>query len=1008
MMAVVLRQRSGVAPRMGILVRGVAARRASAFVLFVASAVAVAAAAIGPMFLRAGDLSLLSNAFSSAPLGAPDVLVLANRGAAEFPRVSRAAGDAVSRAHGLLKSPTLTVDVGSVFTGAGHQSYGADVLARTALCRHLRFTHGACPAGLHDVAISERSAKLSGVSVGSHLAVAPPRGQSSFPVTVVGLYRQPATTRDAYWRGANYFAYGNGTPSVPRLDPLVTGFATALAYAHTAPGQLAADIPWSPRARLAGTTVLDAALRTVEQRLGSDPSLQVSSGLGAIVATADASANLMQSIVLAVVLQLVLLVLLVLYALARAAAAGRRSEASFARRHGFTRPAMFALAVGEPAAVIVAALPAGLLAAWAFVAVAGRSLFADGVPVTLGLWSVAAAIGVCALGVLAVALASAELWRRDASSRSGFAGLADVALDASAVVLALAGLLALATRGSLDTNHTDALALLAPGLLALGAGVVALRLVFFGIGLGIRRTAESSRIASFLALRELGRRPAVLRQALPLAAAVTVCLFAIGSYARAASNRSLLAQFEVGADRVVAVSAKPGFDLESAVRRADPSGRQAMAAVFYHSSYGELLAVDSSRLAAVATWPSGLGPVPKGDLARRLAPPEPAPVVVHGDTLRLDISLPPGTPSLSLYVDLFDEVNGTSDSVQLGPIVPGTRVYAASLDGDCPGACRVVDLSPSWTNAHVHVSGTARLGVRGFRAPEWGSDPPGVKIEPSRGGVVFALPGQLVGAGGLLLTPASNQVRVPAFVTTGLEANNPPTPPGNSISLVNLDGNPLNAAAIAALPTLPLVGTNGAIVDLRLAQRELAGPVLDSTDQVWLARGASPDILRRLRAMGVAIDVTRRASTVRANLDRSGPALGYDLMLIISPIAALLALGTIMFGIVSDSRRRRGDLRALRVAGIRPRIVRRSLLLENLAVMATALVVGFGIGVGALALALPALPEFVAGTDALPVPTGVPLVAVGVAAIALALLFVVAAATTTWLALARGIAGEGT
>ena len=210
------------------------------------------------------------------------------------------------------------------------------------------------------------------------------------------------------------------------------------------------------------------------------------------------------------------------------------------------------------------------------------------------------------------------------------------------------------------------------------------------------------------------------------------------------------------------------------------------------------------------------------------------------------------------------------------------------------------------------------------------------------------------------------------------------------------------------MPTLPLVGTVGAMVDLGLAQRELTGETLDATEQVWLTRDASPDILRRLRAMGVHIGATRRASALRANLDRSGPALGYDLMLIISPIAALLALGTIMFGIVSESRRRRGDLRALRVAGVAPRVVRRSLLLENLAVMTTALVVGLVVGVGALALALPSLPEFVNGTDGLPVPTSVPLIVVAIAAFALAIVFVVAAATTTRLALGRRTAWEGT
>ena len=124
-------------------------------------------------------------------------------------------------------------------------------------------------------------------------------------------------------------------------------------------------------------------------------------------------------------------------------------------------------------------------------------------------------------------------------------------------------------------------------------------------------------------------------------------------------------------------------------------------------------------------------------------------------------------------------------------------------------------------------------------------------------------------------------------------------------------------------------------------------------------------------------------------------------MLIISPIAALLALGTIMFDIVSDGRRRRGDLASLRVAGLPGRVVRRSLFLENLAVLTTALVVGAGVGFGALALALPSLPEFVSSTHLLPFPTGVPVLPVGGAALILALVFCVTAGSTTRLVLTK-------
>jgi hypothetical protein len=503
-----------------------------------------------------------------------------------------------------------------------------------------------------------------------------------------------------------------------------------------------------------------------------------------------------------------------------------------------------------------------------------------------------------------------------------------------------------------------------------------------------------------------------------------VCLFAVGSYVRAASNRSLLAHFEVGSGRVVAVSVKPGFDLEGAVRRADPSGRQAMATVLYRSSYGRLLAVDSTRLAAVATWPQSLSAQAKGLIARRLLPREPAPVVLRGDAVRLRISVPSDTPPLSFAVGLYDDVYGSNSTLELGPVQPGTHFYTADLRGDCPGTCRVLDLSPAWENPNQRFAHIVRISLLdiaertssrtwrsvpfGRGAASWNGEPSAARVEPSpsRRGVVFALPPALLGGGGVLFAPASATVHVPAVVTTGLEQFNPPTPPANTITLQDLDGNPLTVDAISTVPALPELGTNGTMVDLQLAERALTGPIVESTDQVWLSDSAGSGIVRRLRAMGVTIGATRQASTLRSRLDHSGPALGYDLMLIISPIVALLALGTIMFDIVSSGRRRRGDLTSLRVAGLPGRIVRRSLLLENLAVLAMALVVGGGVGFGALALALPSLPEFVSGTGLLPISTAVPALPVVEAAVSLAFVFAVTAGSTTWLVLSKRRPGE--
>jgi len=1001
--------RSDVALRAAILLRGIRSRPASAVMLFAASTVAVAAAAIGPIFLAAADRSVLSTTFASAAPGESAVKILATGGPRTFARLEHASVDAVSTSHGLLERPVLSADVGTTFIGAGQQQYRGDLLARTAACAHLRLVRGRCPTRLGDVAVSERSAKASHIALGSTVRLGEATQTRTLAYTVVGVYRPPVSVQNAFWGGIDYFAFGTGSSVVEQLDPFLGSFATVLRFAPIAAPQVAADLVWTARAPFVGRSALASTLRRVQSRLSSDSSLRASTGLGAILAASAHDAHLMRTVVLAVVLQLVLLVLVILHALGRSAAAGRRPEAEFARRHGFPRRAIVALAVGEPAALIAAALPAGLLLAWIVVDVAGRSLFVGGTAVSLGIWSVVAALGACVGGILAVGLASFELWGRDAALSRKRSAVAELTLDAVAVALALAGLVALATHGSLGGAHTNALASFAPGLLALGVGAVGVRIVLFALRLAVARSGESPRIAWFLALRRLARGPLALRQVLPLAAAVTLALFAVGSFARAAANRSLLAHFSVGSARVVAVSTPPGLDLETAVRRADPSGRQAMAAVFYTSSSGNLLAVDSSRLASVATWPGTLGPSAAG-LAERLAPPVARPVVLRGSALRLRVSVPAGTPNLTLGVDVYDETYGGRTTLALGPVRAGEHAYAASLAGACPGLCRVLSLSPAWENPDEAFARTVRIRLAGGServdgvwrevrlgtGRSWRAAPsPAQVVRSEAGAVVFAVPGSLLGTGGILLSPASTAVRVPAVVTGKLEQLDPPSQPDESISLQDFDGNPLTVRAIAVVPTLPMLGTNGALVDLGLAERALTGPVVDSTEQVWLAKTASPAILSRLRSLGVTTGSTTSASTRLATLDRGGTALAYDLVLILSPVAALLALAAMTFEAVTAGRGRRLELRSLRLVGVPGRAVRRSLLLEQAVVLATALVVGAATGVAGLALALPSLPEFATGTGRLPIPKGVPGPSMLVAIASVAAVFAIAAACTT-------------
>jgi hypothetical protein len=976
--------------RARILLGALKARRAAAAVLFAVAVLAIAAATIGPMFLDSADTSVLTSTADAAVPGQTDLMTLSNGGAIKMDKLSLAATAADHLAGGLLSHTIFTVDAGSHFVVKG-QGFGADVFARTEICAHLSFLKGVCPHRLNDVAISQRSAAAAGVSVGSHLLIGGPHSAKTTEMTITAIYRQPPTVDDNYWKDNYYFDFGAPGTS-PQLDPLVSTFRTALAMSRETTPQLSADLPWRVGATLSGAPALESTVVKIKSLLFSRYGLVVSTSLNSVVRAARHDDDLMSAVVLALVLQLILLSLLILYTLGRSTIRGRRPEAEFARRHGFPRASLVRLAIGEPATMIIVALPVGVLVAWVTLSLVARTLFVPGTPVSLSGAALACAAGACLASVFAMIVASSELWRSRATV-SRQVRLAGFAVDAFALALALTGLFSLLTKGSMSGAQTNPLASLAPGLLALGAGVIGLRLAAVVISLVISRTGESPHVALFLALRQIGRRSSVLRRVLPLTVATVVVLFAVGSFFLASSNRALVSNVDVGASRVVDVKLPPGLDFEAAVRRADPSGHEAMAAAFYSSSTGTLLAVDSSRLATVAYWPRSLSAEPVATLARKLAPLLPRVVSFTGDYLRLRLGVEKGSPPMELAISYFDETYQDSEEVNVGPVVAGLHSYVVTLAGACAGTCRLVDLSPVWLNpnssytrgVHIVLSGVAERSGNRWRpvpfgaghAGTWQAEPSPARVVAPKGScctVAFDLPGTTLAYSGVLLSPVDLPAALPAIVTSGAETFNPPTPPNGEISVEGLDGGPLTVRPLGVLSTLPFIGDGGTLVDLSLAQRAITSPETDTTFQVWLAPSASTAILQRLRADGVTIGPIMLASTRLGVLDHGGIALAYAIALIVSPIAALLAIGTVTFVIVSDGRRRRNEIASLSVAGVPARTVRRALLLENAVVLGIALVVGTGVGFVADALALASLPEFSAGTDGVTISSAVPII----------------------------------
>jgi putative ABC transport system permease protein len=991
--------------RAHILLAAIKSRRGAASVLFVVAVIAIVAAAVGPMFLQSADTSVLTSTANAAPVGQTDILVITSGGVAQMRRLASATRDAEHVAHGLLSPAIFTADVGSHFV-LKDQAYYADILARSDVCQHIRIVHGTCPDALNDVALSARSASTAHIGIGTRLKVGEPHMSGMAELTVTAIYQQPSNVADNYWRGNEYFDFGSGSASNIALDPLIGSFQTALAIRRIAVPQLSADLPWRVGATLVGPSVLESTFSKVGTLFSPRQGFTVSSGLPSVINTAQRDEDLMSTVVLIIDVQLILLSLVVLYALGKSSVIERRQDSEFARRHGFPRSALIALAIEEPATLLVAALPVGVFLAWGLLEVLTKTLFVSGTPVSIPGIAIAAAVGTCIAGVVAMLIASAELWRSQAH-KSQQAKRAGIAIDAFAFAIALVGLISLFSRHSLSATKVAPLALLAPGLVTLGVAALGIPIVSLATRGAITRTRESSHVAWFLAVRQIGRRSAVLRRLFPLAMATAVLLFAVGCFYLAASNRSLVAQFDVGASKVVDVTVPPGFNLEKAVRRADPSGREAMAVANYSTLTGKLLAVDSSRLAAVADWPRSLSTPSLADLASKLSPSIPRGVSFSGDELRLAIGVEKGTPPIELGVSLLDENYKSSHTIYVGPIVPGVHSYTVSLQRVCSGVCRLEGLDPSWVNprakytqdvlftlsgVQVRVSGRwSEVDFGAQRSGTWQAQPSTVRIErPSHNSVAFDMPSNQMPFGNLILSPVDLPPVTPAIVTSDTEiADAPSTPlPGKEV-VFDLGGGLLTVRPLIVLRTLPLIGNGGAIIDYAVGQRAINSLEGGVTYQVWLSPAASPVILQRLRHDGVAIGEVTTSSARLGALDHSGIALAYAVALIVSPIAALLAIGTVLFVIVSDGRRRRREFTSLSLSGVSVRTIRNANLLENAIVLGLALIIGAIIGFVTTTLALSSLPEFVNGTGGLVISRSVPLApflgAVGVLALCLAL-----------------------
>ena len=971
-----------------LLARGMRWRLGASLLTVLAATIAVATAVVGPLYLHTAGDSVLRRTVAAAPVQNSGLTLPGYAaGAGNYRRVAQAEHEALALAgpHRFYGSPIVSVIDPSGADGPHHSPYGFTLLSRTGVCHELHFVAGGCELGPGDAVVSARSARRLGVSLGETVA----------SLKITGVYAVPKLSAAYWWgNGPPDFPYGKppGKNQPPQLDPLIASQATALGAGSTQGQTVTAQLPLQAGhvdlADEADLKRLDARITGAARALGI---ISVSQ-LPALLRNADHQRHQMATIVAVAAVQLVLLAVWVLGSLLVRSAEARQAEARAARLRGFPTRSMLWVTAAEPGVLCAIGAVLGVAIAWVTVSIARASLLAPGSSISFDGWAtgalaltVVAILG--ALGIGSLRLMRSTRLSEDTAGRS-LGSAAGLIADVVLVVLAITALAALGTTGALN-GRSNPLAAAAPGLIALGTAVIAVQVVLLGCRFGVSRSANSSRVATFLALRQTARRPGLLRQARVLVIALGLASFAVAAWSVAHSNRASAAGFQVGAGTVVTVAPRSPAALTRAVDHVDPHGRYAMAAATVRSANSLLLAVDPARLTAAASWPHGIATQRLSRIARAIDPATAPAVMIPRAPLHITatVTTTAGARARLADVDLDLWVaNSTAGTniISLGALHPGRGSYSApdtvtGVGSACPGGCRLegVGIAPP-SGHHPPTSGTVSVTITqlstgpgaGRPVPadlatgDWRGGAGGVDVAVRRGALTLRVPAAAIDAdqsatGGItppMAAVADHPGTLPAVATRELESLNASVATG-VLPTTGLDGTALNLHPVAAVSALPRLGSNAAMVDLGLLSRAQVNAVTSEVDdQVWLGPGTPTGTLARLRAAGLDPITVQRASTVLAQMQRTGPALADDFLIVAAIAALLVAAASTLSALGATTRERATELTSLQVAGIPHPTLARSLGLESAVLLLTALS-GAGAGILAAVLAIPSLPE---------------------------------------------------
>lgn len=943
----------------GLVLNALRARRAQTVALFALTVLAAMGASAAPWFLGWARDAVSRADVAAAP--ALQRLVIA-AGSARYQAGEASPADLLrQRVSQEFDIPGAAVVVGARLyvnmapAGATNgPAAGLYLNFRDDICAQLRLIDGACPTRPGDVIIGRSTAESLGLAVGDQVRFEGFRYPQPVTLRISGTY-EVLNQLSPYWAGADLLPGPVGAVGTVIDEAAYVSEQTMLA---TAPNGLDLDFHlYLPEQAYRGRGVnLTDTLGRATDRL-RPANLTVNTKVPDLVAQIDADQRLLELGVTVAATQMVLLCWFVLFLAIRHTSEERRPDIGLLKLRGAAPWRIWSLTALQSAAPMLA----GAVAGWGLGFLGATALAGDvsqvahtsdtDVAATVVL-SIVAAAAACLGSLLSAVLAE---WRALRSSvvtllrrvpgrrRTWRAEVGDLVIVVVAGIGVYQGYAETAASG-----QPSLLALLAPALVGLAVALVVARALPLLAGRAGAAALRSGRPGAGLTALHLARRPGTHRVFAVLAVCVAVFTTATFFWHTASVAWDERAGQELGAQRVLTVRAANSTTLLAAVRAIDPAGDFAMAVARTDGSRVEtrVIAVDSTRLAAVALPPKGFG---GGDqhggsggsdwdsLATLLRPPAPSAPSITDGPITVDLKGPAELRAdrpLGLRLHIIT-ATGTLTTVDFGPVGVDRRTYQASVTG-CPAArCRLLaleavtqlaDASPAQVTLDLY--GIAQPGGAVVAAPmlsditRWTGQVGAAGV----GNVLTAGDGHLtIAPYTAVLRPGQRRdlrvfvVDAPIPLPLVLAGSRPVAQRPGDGRFTIMGTERVSYRVVASTTVLPRVGVYGALVDLEYAQRTVTRAAEAAVLEVWLNAAAPDDTVARLQGQGIQVLTQESVDDVANRLARQGPGAALRFQLFAAGIVLLLAAGTVVVTATVERRSRVEELAALRTQGLSER-----------------------------------------------------------------------------------------